>query len=143
MTRHPIAVALREARLAAGFLTASEAARAMGVPVPSVIAHEGAGKSFRTPKAEYLQLYAKTYGTPIESLLGPAKAPAPRRVPMTAAELEAWMDRHGISQAGLARELEVSRNTIAVYLSGGQEMPRVFDLALKAIEAKMKEKQDV
>ena len=135
--RHPIAAALREARLAAGFQTASEAARAMGVPVPSVIAHEGAGKSFRTPKAEYLQLYAKTYCTPIESLLGPAKAPTPRRVPMTAAELEAWMDRHGISQAGLARELEVSRNTLAAYLTGKQEIPQVFKMAIKGLEKEL------
>ena len=134
MKCHPIAAALREARLSSGFQTVSEAARAMGVPVPSAISHEGTGKSFHKPKLEYLQLYAKTYGVSLESLVGPAKAPSPRRVPMKPAQLEDWMARHSFSQAELARQLEVSRQTLAAYLTGTQEIPLIFELAVKQLK---------
>ena len=45
--RSVLALNLRNARLAAGFQTVSDAARHIGVPVPTAIAHEGAGISFR------------------------------------------------------------------------------------------------
>ena len=62
---------------------------------------------------------------------------------MTPKQFAAYLKRTGLSQRQLALELEVSRNTIAAYLAGTIQMPRVFDLALKAFAAEMKEKQDV
>ena len=66
--RHPISVNLREARLKAGFQSISEAARHIGIAVPSAVAHEGSGTSFRRPKLEMLRLYAQAYHTTIDAL---------------------------------------------------------------------------
>lgn len=68
--RNPIAANLRAARLAAGFATVSEAARHIGIPVPTAVANEGSGSSFRKPKLEQLRRYAKAYNTTIDALEG-------------------------------------------------------------------------
>lgn len=53
---------------------------------------------------------------------------------MTPDAFRAYLKRNGLSQAEAARQLEVSRNTIAYYLSGKWPIPRVFELALEALE---------
>ena len=83
--RSVLALNLRNARLAAGFQTVSDAARHIGVPVPTAIAHEGAGGSFRRPKLDQLRRYATAYNTTIDALEGgtivkPAKKPANKTV---------------------------------------------------------------
>ena len=83
--RSVLALNLRNARLAAGFQTVSDAARHIGMPVPTAIAHEGAGSSFRRPKLDQLRLYATAYSTTIDALEGgtivkPAKKPASKSV---------------------------------------------------------------
>ena len=67
---HPVALNLHNARIAAGFDSISEAARFIGVPVPTAVAHEGAGKSFRKPKLDQLRRYATAYHTTIDALEG-------------------------------------------------------------------------
>lgn len=49
--RSPFAHRLRTARNEAGHRTASAAARSLGVPVPTVVAHEAAGSNHRPPMA--------------------------------------------------------------------------------------------
>lgn len=83
--RSALALNLRNARLAAGFETVSDAARHIGIPVPTAVAHEGAGRSFRKPKLDQLRRYATAYNTTIDALEGgtivkPAKKPAPKSV---------------------------------------------------------------
>lgn len=73
-----IAKNLRTARLAAGFKTASDAARHIGIPVPTVIAHEGSGSSFRNPKLDQLRRYAAAYNTTIDALEGGTLIAAPK-----------------------------------------------------------------
>lgn len=68
--RTVIAQNLRAARLAAGFETVSDAARHIGIPVPTALAHEGSGSSFRKPKLEQLRKYAIAYKTTIDALEG-------------------------------------------------------------------------
>lgn len=68
--RSAIAANLRAARLAAGFVHISDAARHIGIPVPTAIAHEGSGSSFRKPKLEQLRKYAIAYNTTIDALEG-------------------------------------------------------------------------
>lgn len=68
--RSSIAANLRAARLAAGFETISDAARHIGIPVPTAVAHEGAGSSFRKPKLDLLRRYATAYNTTIDALEG-------------------------------------------------------------------------
>lgn len=79
--RQVIAANLREARIRAGFESISEAARHIGIPVPSAVAHEGSGASFRRPKLEMLRLYAQAYHTTIDALEygGEPIAASPRR----------------------------------------------------------------
>jgi transcriptional regulator with XRE-family HTH domain len=84
--RPAIAANLRAARLAAGFETVSDAARHIGIPVPTAVAHEGGARSFRRPKLEQLRKYAIAYGTTIDALEGgtivapPAPADIPRHL---------------------------------------------------------------
>ena len=68
--RSALALNLRNARLAAGFDTVSDAARHIGIPVPTAVAHEGAGSSFRKPKLDQLRRYAIAYHTTIDALEG-------------------------------------------------------------------------
>lgn len=65
-----IARNLKAARQAAGFETASDAARFMGMSIATVIANEGSGTSFRKPKLENLRIYAKAYNVTIDALEG-------------------------------------------------------------------------
>ena len=80
--RSPIAANLRAARLAAGFQSISDAARHIGIPVPTAVAHEGSGSSFRKPKLEQLRRYATAYNTTIDALEGGTivTPPAPKKV---------------------------------------------------------------
>lgn len=82
--RPAIAANLRNARIAAGFETVSDAARHIGIPVPTAVAHEGGTKSFRRPKLEQLRKYAIAYGTTIDALEGGTiiAPPSPRDVPL-------------------------------------------------------------
>jgi SOS-response transcriptional repressor LexA len=88
--RSTIAQNLRTARLAAGFETVSDAARFIGIPVPTAIAHEGKGSSFRNPKLEQLRRYAAAYKTTIDWIEGgtivtpgrPAAVPAKELPPI-------------------------------------------------------------
>lgn len=68
--RSAIAANLRAARIAAGFSTVSDAARHIGIPVPTAVAHEGVGSSFRKPKLDQLRKYATAYNTTIDALEG-------------------------------------------------------------------------
>jgi predicted transcriptional regulator len=54
---------------------------------------------------------------------------------MTAAELQKAIDRAGHSQSSAARELGISRRMLMYYLSGKYEIPRVIELAVKALPA--------
>lgn len=58
---------------------------------------------------------------------------------MTPEQFRAYLKRHGLSQAEVARQLEVSRNTIAYYLSGKWPIPRVFEFALDELEKRLGE----
>ncbi len=53
---------------------------------------------------------------------------------MTPKQFQTYLDKNGLSQKKAAEHLEVSRNTIAYYLSGKWPIPKVFELALKALE---------
>jgi transcriptional regulator with XRE-family HTH domain len=53
---------------------------------------------------------------------------------MTPEDLRAYLDRFGLSQAELARQLDVSRTTVNHYLSGKWPIPKVFELALKGLK---------
>ena len=79
-SRTPLALNLRNARLAAGFETVSDAARHIGIPVPTAIAHEGAGSSFRRPKLDQLRRYATAYNTTIDALEGGTIVKPPKSV---------------------------------------------------------------
>lgn len=54
---------------------------------------------------------------------------------MTAAELQKAIDRAGYSQAGAAREMGIDRRTLMRYLSGEYPVPRLVELAVKALPA--------
>lgn len=58
---------------------------------------------------------------------------------MTPKQFAAYLKRTGLSQRQLALELDVSRNTVAAYLAGTVEMPRVFDFALVELESRLGE----
>lgn len=61
---------LARARIAAGYKTVSEGARAAGIPVPTATAHESLMDcSTRMPKLPALLRYAKTYGVSLEWLV--------------------------------------------------------------------------
>ena len=53
---------------------------------------------------------------------------------MTPKQFETYLKRNNLSQKKAAEHLGVSRNTIAYYLSGKWPIPKVFELALKALE---------
>ncbi len=76
-----IARNLRAARLAAGFETVSQAARHIGIPVPTAIQHEGKGSSARQPKLEHLRKYAIAYNTTIDALEGGTIIAPPKPAP--------------------------------------------------------------
>jgi transcriptional regulator with XRE-family HTH domain len=94
--RPAIAANLRAARIAAGFDTVSDAARHIGIPVPTAVAHEGGARSFRRPKLEQLRKYAIAYGTTIDALEGgtivaPERAPADAPRHLVSLKLAAYL----------------------------------------------------
>ncbi len=110
--RDPIAVNLRNARLAAGFESISDAARHIGIPVPTAVAHEGGPSSFRRPKLEQLRKYALAYNTTIDALEGGTiislrrpEADVPTR-PVPAYETLTSTPILATAQAGHWRELD-------------------------------------
>lgn len=54
---------------------------------------------------------------------------------MTPAELQKAIDRAGHSQSSAARELGISRRMLMRYLSGEYPVPRLVELAVKALPA--------
>lgn len=119
--RSAVALNLRNARIAAGFETVSDAARHIGIPVPTAIAHEGKGSSFRKPKLEHLRRYAIAYNTTIDALEGgtvvaaePAKATPSRPLPplqnLTGAPVL------GTAQAGHWREVDPIAEASGTYV---------------------------
>lgn len=53
---------------------------------------------------------------------------------MTAAQFRAWMARLDLTIAAASRLLGISRRQIAYYRSGEQTVPRVVELACRALE---------
>jgi transcriptional regulator with XRE-family HTH domain len=78
-TYTPFALRLRAAREAAGFETASDAARYLGLPIPTVVAHEGTKHSGRNPKLQVLEVYAIGYKVSLDYLLGRTLPKPPRK----------------------------------------------------------------
>ena len=54
---------------------------------------------------------------------------------MRASEFKDWMERRRWTVAALSRELDVHQSTIQRYRNGST-IPRVVELALRAVEAK-------
>lgn len=87
---------LRSARIAAGFTSASAAARRLNISVPTYLAHENGGRAFSVEDAK---LYARRFGVSLEWLLtgegdsaaGPSRW---RGTPVAGAiSYTAWEDR--------------------------------------------------
>ncbi|MGA7993423.1 MAG: helix-turn-helix domain-containing protein [Bradyrhizobium sp.] len=53
---------------------------------------------------------------------------------MIGTELKAWRKRYGMTQEMLRVELDVSRQTIAVWEASDKPLPRLTELALIALE---------
>ena len=105
---------LKDARIAAGYLEASEAARALGIPEPTYLAHENGSRGFRA-KAD---TYARKYKVSLEWLLtgrGPRGRrevsstdsldeledhPSPRRSPPIIGEVAAghWLEIDAVDE---------------------------------------------
>lgn len=106
---------LKAARLAAGYKTASDAARALGMPIPTVIAHEGRGTSYRKPKAADLLAYAKAYKVPVGELADNdrgrrRRAPAEAQLSGVFLKLEAELPTDIAAQIlGLVTKHEIKR----------------------------------
>lgn len=54
---------------------------------------------------------------------------------MTPDELQKAIERAGHSQSSAAKELGISRRMLLYYLSGEHEIPRMLELAMKALPA--------
>lgn len=52
---------------------------------------------------------------------------------MTGKEFEVWRSNLGLSQKGAAESLDLSLNTIQAYESGELPIPKVVELACKAL----------
>lgn len=55
---------------------------------------------------------------------------------MTSAELQKAIERAGHSQSSAAKELGISRRMLMYYLSGEYEIPKLVELAVKALPRK-------
>jgi hypothetical protein len=124
---------LRQAREAAGFEKASDAARALDVPVPTYLGHENGSRTFR-PSAEQ---YARRFGVSLEWLLT-GRGHRERR-PIVASSEKPTVPIVGYVSAGLAHffadQGEIDRvmapegsttDTVAVELRG-ESLGEFFD----------------
>ena len=93
---------LKQARLNAGFRHASEAARALGVPNPTYLAHENGTRDF---DAESTERYARRYGvSPSWILFGQKSKPEPQTNPtLVPSQEEEALDRSSVEAGDPAR----------------------------------------
>lgn len=94
---------LREARIAAGYQNAADAARATGVPEPTYNAHENGSRGFKFDRAS---LYARRFGVSLEWLLsgrGARSAAQPLHTPNVETVIET-RPLAGTVQAGVWQE---------------------------------------
>ena len=61
-----------------------------------------------------------------------------RFVLMKGHELKDWREKHGLTQDRLAELLKVAKNTISRWERGERSIPEYMDLALEALEARLK-----
>ena len=54
---------------------------------------------------------------------------------MTPATLTAWMNRLGLNKAQAAASLGIARSTLDRYLSGSKPIPKLVELACRAVES--------
>ncbi|MGR8942254.1 MAG: helix-turn-helix domain-containing protein [Gammaproteobacteria bacterium] len=52
---------------------------------------------------------------------------------MTGEQFKVWRDNLGLSQEGAAEALDLSLNTVQAYESGSLQIPKVVELACKAL----------
>ncbi|MFG1214969.1 S24 family peptidase [Xanthobacter flavus] len=120
------------AREAAGFEKAADAARAMGVPLPTYNAHENGSRGFR----RMAQQYASKYRVSLEWLLTGKGQPRPgmkRSIPVVGyvgAGAEVFSIDDSIKGAGID-EIEpppgASSNAVAVKVRGDSMRPAFYD----------------
>ena len=54
---------------------------------------------------------------------------------MTPTDITAWMNRLGINKSQAAASLGIARTTLDRYLSGDKPIPKLVELACRAVEA--------
>lgn len=94
---------LRQARIAAGYASAADAARAVGVPEPSYTAHENGSRGFKYDRAK---LYSRRFGVSLEWLLsgrGTTETAQPLHNPNTETDIQT-RPLVGTVQAGVWQE---------------------------------------
>lgn len=94
---------LRQARIAAGYASAADAARAVGVPEPSYTAHENGSRGFKYDRAK---LYSRRFGVSLEWLLsgrGDTQSAQPLHEPHTETDIQ-MRPLVGTVQAGVWQE---------------------------------------
>lgn len=140
-----IARRLQIARENAGYKTKSEAARALGISVQTVISHELDNENGRVPKLKYLRRYAEKYGVTVQWLEGgevlpPTKPATPGKTEpiRVIGECQAghWLEHDPLAQIG-NQTIEVpigGDNMIAVRIKDDSmdEVLKVNDLAVVA-----------
>jgi len=89
---------LKEARIAAGYSSAADAARAIGVAVPTYVAHENGSRGFPAKRAE---IYARRFKVNLEWLLTGRKGPAQSS---RIEEVSSLLPIIGLVQAGAWKE---------------------------------------
>lgn len=119
---------LKRAREAAGFETASDAARALGVPGPTYIGHENGARGFTTSSAER---YARKFKVSLDWLL---TGRDDGQQPPDAQPVFATIPIVGIVAAGLWQEMEDSLHEPMghIPLMPGLKHPRECYYVLKA-----------
>jgi SOS-response transcriptional repressor LexA len=93
---------LKEARIAAGFLSALAAATAMGIAPATYVQHENGNRGFRADSAERYARFFKT--TPEWLLYGRGEEPR-SAFPLRAKGIERWIPVLGVVQAGAWSEV--------------------------------------
>lgn len=56
-------------------------------------------------------------------------------MPMTPKQLQRFLDEHGLSQRGAAREIGIGERTMRRYIAGEAKLPRAVEFALRWIAA--------